>query len=118
MSRVVALPIYPNKPSADILEMFREAKARVAKLRSDDFMVQVVPVTKGFTGKIVAIGKRPDFFCEHYYIETPSVESISYALEWLVFDQKHPSANDGTYILREVFGQGVVELDVEDGKNS
>jgi hypothetical protein len=118
MSRVIPLPVYPNKPTGELLEMFREAKARVARIRSDDFMVQLVPVTKGFTGKIVAIGKRPDFFCEHYYIETPDVEKISYALEWLLYDQKHPNADDGTYVLREVFGQGVVEVDVEDGENS
>jgi len=117
MSRVIPLPIYPKAPTGEILDMFREAKARVNKIRYDDFMVQIVPVTKGFTGKIIAIGERPNFFCEHYYIENPNVKNISYAIEWLAFDQKHPAADDGTYILREVFGQGVVELDVEDSEN-
>jgi hypothetical protein len=117
MTSIIPLPVYPNKPTGELLDMFREAKHLVAKRNNSDFMVQLVSVTKGFTGKIVAIGKRPDFFAPHYYIETPSVENISYALEWLVFDQKHPSADSGIFVLKEALGQGVIELDVEDGEN-
>jgi hypothetical protein len=117
MTSVIPLPVYPKKPTGEILDMFREAKHLVAKRNGHDFMVQIIDVTKGFTGKIIAIGKRPDFFAPHYYIENPSVENISYGLEWLVFDQKHPSADSGIFVLRETLGQGVFELDVENGED-
>jgi hypothetical protein len=109
MTNLIPLPVYPSKPSGELLDMIKEAKGLI----NTRTMVQPVRAVHGSPGRVLAIGQRPDWICEYAYIEEPSVKSIKEAMEWILGIKEDPRGMTIIRVMREIFGPGVKDVTAE-----
>lgn len=108
MTNVRPLPVYPDKPTGELLEMIKQAKSEIHA----DLLVQPVRAVLGSPGRILAIGQKPDWMCEYAYVEQPNPKSLKEALEWVLEIKEDPRGVTLIKMMTEIFGPGVKELPV------
>lgn len=103
---VVPLPIYPHKPTGDVLAMLKQAKQNI-KL---DILLQPVEAVPGSPGRILCIGEKLPWLQDHALIATPSVASFEAALPYVLGYNDDPRGVTVLRQLREAFGGEVNEI--------
>jgi hypothetical protein len=106
VAEVRPLPVYPSAPTGDVLSAIKEAKASM----STSILIKPVRAVPGSPGRILAIGKRPDFLCDYALVEEPTASSIKPALEWILDLRDDYKGYSAIVLLREVFGRDVEEI--------
>ena len=106
MSKVILLPVYPHKPVGGDLELIKKAKANI----KTDIRIQPVDAVPGSPGRVLALRERPNFICEHAFVETPDEKRIQAALEWILSGDDDARGTTVTMMLKEVFGEGVKQI--------
>jgi hypothetical protein len=108
MAEIRPLPIYPSAPTGDELTALKTAK----DMLNLPFLVKPMDAVPGSPGRILALGKRPDFLCDHALVAKPTVESIKSALEWVLGEHEDKRATTMAQMLQEIFKGEVKELAV------
>ena len=106
MTKLLPLPIYPNKPVGAELEMIKQAKAMI----STDILVQPVRAVHGSPGRVIALRERPHWICDYAYIPNPNVNSLKEAIEWALEIKEDPRGVTVLRTLKEIFGEATREL--------
>ena len=106
MSSIIPLPVYPNKPDGELLEMIKQAKGMI----NTNILMQPVRAVHGSPGRILAIGDKPDWVCEYAYVKTANVKSIKEAIEWILGITEDPRGVTLIKVMREIFGPGVRDV--------
>jgi hypothetical protein len=75
-----------------------------------DIRIQPVDAVPGSPGRVLALRQRPNFICEHAFIEAPDEKNIQAALEWVILGGEDGRGTSVTMMLREIFGEGVKEI--------
>jgi hypothetical protein len=107
LSNVIPLPVYPHKPVGADLELIKKAKANI----KTDIRIQPVDAVPGSPGRVLALRERPNFICEHAFIETPDENNIQAALEWVILGGEDKRGTSVTMMLKEILGDGVKQID-------
>jgi len=106
VTKLLPLPIYPNKPVGAELEMIKQAKAMI----STDILVQPVRAVHGSPGRVIALRERPHWICDYAYIPNPNVNSLKEAIEWALEIKEDPRGVTVLRTLKEIFGEATREL--------
>lgn len=100
------LPVYPSVPTGADLELFKSAKGEL----SLDYLLKPVRGLSGSPFRIIALRERPDFICDHAFVEKPTVESIREAMRWALGEEEDSRATTVVNMLEGIFGKPVTEL--------
>lgn len=106
MTDITPLPVFPRKPQGDVLELLKQAKAKL----STTLLISPENAVPGSPGRVLAIGEKPTFMCDYAYVASPTVESLTQALSWclgLVEDARGVTIGR---MLSEIMGGEVREL--------
>lgn len=106
MTKTRILPVYPSVPTGDDLKLFISAKGEL----SLDYLLQPVRAVNGSPFRIIALRKRPDFICDHAFVEKPTVESVREAMKWALGEEEDLRATTVVNMLEGIFGKPVTEL--------
>jgi hypothetical protein len=106
LSNIVPLPVYPHKPVGGDLELIKKAKANI----KTDIRIQPVDAVPGSPGRVLALRERPNFICEHAFVEAPDENNIQAALEWIVLGGEDARGTSVTMMLKEILGDGVKQV--------
>lgn len=92
------------------------AKLKLAKAATGlAFLVVPVKWRDDSFDRFLAWGVRPDHFADYAYVDDEtSSDGLTAALRWVLTDEENPRANTVTKSLREIFGEGLRELDSVD----
>lgn len=106
MTDIKPLAVYPRKPSGDVLEALKTAKANLHT------SVKISPenAVPGSPGRILAIGEKPNFLCDYAFVANPTVDSLQQALSWCLGLTEDARGITIVRTLREIFGEGVTEV--------
>ena len=107
---ITPLPVYPNKPAGGDLELIRQAKANI----QTDLLIQPVKAVPGSPGRILALRQRPNFICDYAFVQNVTLESVTAALEYCLELNDDPRATTVVMMLKEVFGEGLKEIEATD----
>jgi hypothetical protein len=107
MTDVIPLPVYPWKPTGKDLEMLRQAKQNL----KSSLLISPEQAVPGSPGRILALRESPNFLCDHALVRNPTVESVQAALAYCLGLNDDPRATTVVKMLRETFGDGVVEIE-------
>lgn len=102
------LPIYPA-PTDAILRALKSVKQQMAV----DYLIKPQKAAQGVSGRILAVGERPNWLAFDGYAWLPNVDnevSVEAALEWCM-GKEDARATDLTRQLKDIFGDGVKEID-------
>lgn len=88
------------------LELIKKAKANI----KTDIRIQPVDAVPGSPGRVLALRERPNFICEHAFVEAPDEKRIQAALEWILSGNDDSRGTTVTMMLKEVFGEGVKQI--------
>lgn len=104
---ITPLPVYPRKPSGADLELIKQAKANI----QTGLLIQPVDAVPGSPGRILALRQRPNFICDHAFVQNVTLESVTAALEYCLGLNDDPRGVSATIMLKEIFGEGVKEIE-------
>jgi hypothetical protein len=90
------------------MAMLKEAKAQM----NISTLLKPVRAVIGSPGRVLAIGKKPEWICEYAYVKEPSTQSFKEALEWILGIREDPRGITVIRTLKEIFGPSVQELPV------
>lgn len=100
------LPIYPHKPTGQVLDMLKQAKDRL----NLDYMIQPVEAVPGSPGRILCIGEKLPWLQDHAVVGTHTVDKFEAALKYVLELNDDPRGVTVLRQLKEVFGDGVREV--------
>ena len=98
--------MYPSVPTGADLELFKSAKGEL----SLDYLLKPVRGLYGSPFRIIALRERPDFICDHAFVEKPTVQSIREAMRWALGEEEDSRATTVVNMLEGIFGKTVTEL--------
>ena len=106
MPDVIPLPVWPQKPEGQTLEMLKQAKQQL----NISLLISPVKAVPGSPGRVLAIGSKPNFLCDYAYVATPTVESLTAALEWCLGLKEDARGVTIGRMLSEIIGGEVREI--------
>jgi len=110
MADVFPLPVWPRKPTGSDLQIIKEAKTKL----NTSVLIQPVDAVPGSPGIILALRERPNFICDHAFVQNVTLESVVSALKHclgLTYDSRGTTV---TMMLKEVFGEELKDIEVTD----
>lgn len=110
VSDILPLPVYPRKPAGVDLDLIKQAKASLGYPQ----LVQPVDAVPGSPGIILALRERPNFICDHAFVQNVTLESVTAALKHCLGLSDDCRGTTVTMMLKEVFGEELKEIEVTD----
>lgn len=109
MPDVIPLPVWPQKPEGQTLEMLKQAKQQL----QTSLLISPERAAPGSPGRVLAIGSKPNFICEYAYVANPTVESLTQALAWCLQLKEDVRGVTIARMLSEIMGGEVKEIAVD-----
>jgi hypothetical protein len=100
------LPILAEKLSPGDWEAIRAAKASLDL----PFLVKPVPAVHGSPGRVLAIGKKPDWLCDGAYISSTASKGLAAAIEYVLTDKNDARGFSVLSMLQDILGPDVREI--------
>ncbi|NBR24515.1 MAG: hypothetical protein EBU08_12235 [Micrococcales bacterium] len=110
MADIIPLPVWPRKPTGPDLDLIKQAKSSL----SYPHLIQPVDAVPGSPGIILALRERPNFICDHAFVQNVTLESITAALKHCLGLTDDSRGTTVTMMLKEVFGEELKEIEVTD----
>lgn len=107
MPDVIPLPVWPQKPEGQTLEMLKQAKQQL----QTSLLISPERAAPGSPGRVLAIGSKPNFLCDYAYVAEPTVESLTAALSWCLGLKEDARGVTIGRMLSEIMGGEVREVD-------
>lgn len=107
MTDIIPLPVWPRKPTGPDLALIKEAKASLGYPQ----LIQPVDAVPGSPGIVLALRERPNFICDHAFVQNVTLESVTAALKHCLGLVEDSRGTTVTMMLKEVFGKGLKEVE-------
>ena len=108
MSDIIPLPVWPRKPTGSDLQIIKEAKTKLSYPQ----LIQPVDAVPGSPGIILALRERPNFICDHAFVQNVTLESVTAALKHCLGLANDSRGTTVTMMLKEIFGEELKEIEV------
>lgn len=113
MGQVIPIPVWPNIPTGADLKLFKDAKKVLDDAGKINVLIKPVRAVPGSPFGVIALRERPNFVCKHILLNTPDIPSVANAIEWIVTGRSDARVTDVTYLLKEIFGPEVTEIECD-----
>lgn len=79
-----------------------------------EILIQPVDAVPGSPGIILALRERPNFICDHAFVQNVTLESVTAALRHCLRLSDDARGTTVTMMLKEIFGEELKEIEVTD----